>query len=140
MLLIQALTERAQLTDSTRVSNWFMLCSVVINIVLLAAAQQNPAAAYNLSTIEISTVYMSTYRIIYMLILSGIYFIGQNIQWHSEKIAYISFTIVLNALLMELAFTKLLETLVEIKFLTTMMLIKTMVVGIFYINVKNKID
>jgi hypothetical protein len=140
MLMMQAPAERAQLTDSALVSNWFLLCSAVIYIALLVAAQQNPAAAYNLSTIEMSTVYMTTYRIIYTLILAGIYFIGQNTQWHSEKIAYISFAMILNALLMELAFTRLPETLIEIGFLTIMMLIKSMVIGIFYINVKNKID
>ena len=140
MLIMQPPTARTRQKVNDPVSNWFLVCSAIIYITLLIAAQQNPTAAYNLSTIEMSTVYMTTYRIIYTLILAGIYYIGQNTRWHSEKIAYISFAMVLNALLMELAFTKLPGDLTELGFFTVIVLMKTMIVGIFYTNIKNKTD
>jgi hypothetical protein len=140
MLIMQAPTERVRATDNNPVSNWFLVCSAIIYIVLLIAAQQNPGTAYNLTTIEMSSVYMTSYRIIYTLVLAGIYYIGQNTKWHSEKIAYISFAMVLNALLMELAFTKLPGSITEFGFFTIIVLMKTMIVGIFYTNIKNKTD
>jgi hypothetical protein len=140
MLITQAPIERARPTDTDPVSNWFLVCSFILYMVLVIAAQQNPNAAYNLSTIEMSTVYMTTYRIIYTLILAGIYYIGQNTPWQSEKIAYISFAMVLNALLMELAFTKLPETLTEFGIFTIIALMKILIVSIFYTNIKNKIN
>jgi hypothetical protein len=140
MLIMQAPIERARPTDTDPVSNWFLVCSFILYMVLVIAAQQNPNAAYNLSTIEMSTVYMTTYRIIYTLILAGIYYIGQNTPWQSEKIAYISFAMVLNALLMELAFTKLPETLTEFGIFTIIALMKILIVSIFYTNIKNKIN
>lgn len=140
MLIMQAPADRARPTDSDPVSNWFLVCSFILYIVLLIAAQHNPSAAYNLSTIEMSTVYMTSYRIIYTLILAGIYYIGQNTKWYSERIAYISFVMMLNALLMELAFTKLPRTLTELVFFTIIVLMKIMILGVFYTNIKNKTD
>ena len=140
MLIMPASAERSIPIHSDQLSNWFLFCSAIFYIALLVASQQNPAAAYNLSTVEMSTVYMTTYRIIYTLTLAGIYCVGQSTQWHSEKIAYISFAMVVNALLMELAFTKLPQTLTELGFFMAILLIKIMIIGIFYINIKNKTD
>jgi hypothetical protein len=47
---------------------------------------------------------------------------------------------VLNALLMELAFTKLPETLTEFGIFTIIALMKILIVSIFYTNIKNKIN
>jgi len=138
MLIMQPQVEQTRALDRDPVSNWFLFCSAILYITILIAAQQNPAAAYNLSSVEMSTVYMTIYRITYIFILTGIYYIGQNTKWYSEKIAYITFAMLLNALLMELAFTRLPETQNEIGFFTIITLVKIIIVGCFYTNVKNK--
>jgi len=137
MLNMQTSVDRERPTNSHPVSNWFLVCSAIIYIVLLIAAQQNPSAAYNLPTIEMSTIEMTIYRIIYTLMLAGIYYISQNTRWHSEKIAYIPFAMMINALLMELAFTKIPGAPDELVFFTMILLVKILIVVIFYKNIKN---
>jgi len=140
MLNRQMSVDKVRPKSYALVSNWFLVYLAIIYIALLVAAQQNPSAAYNLLTIDMSTIEMTIYRVIYTLMLAGIYYISQNTKWHTEKIAYIPFVMVINALLMELAFTKIPGGVGELAFFTMTLLVKILIMGIFYKNIKNKTD
>ena len=140
MLNMQTSEDEVRLTNHHPVSNWFLVCSAIIYIALLVAAQQNPSAAYNLLDIDISTIEITIYRVIYALMLAGVYYISQNTRWYSEKIAYIPLVMVINAIMMELAFSKIPVTVDERIFFMMNLLVKILILGIFYQNIKNKTD
>jgi hypothetical protein len=119
------------------IANGLLVGSAIFYIALIFASYQNPEAIYNLSTVEMLSPYMTIYRTIYALIIAVIYYIGQTTRWHTEKIAYISFAMALNAVLMEISFTKIPDSYDGLVFFSAATIIKTLVIYCLYKNIKN---
>lgn len=140
MLNLQAPEDELRPRNYHQISNWFLFFSAIIYIALLFAAQRNPSAAYNMLSIEMTTIKITAYRVIYTLVMAGIYFSSQNKIWYLEKIAFIPFVMALNALVMELLLSKTPDTDIELLYLTIILVIKILITGIFFKNIKNKIN
>ncbi len=137
MLIIPPNLAINEIKHKDPIANGFLLGAAIFYITLIFASHQNPEAPYNLSTLEMLSPYMTIYRTIYALIIAFIYYIGQTTKWHTEKIAYISFVMVLNAVLMEISFTKIPDSHDGFIFFSTMTIIKTLIVFCLYKNIKN---